>query len=511
MTASSSVPADSSFPDEPGIDSTTRPTAPQDDGARMSRHDFTIIALLLVSTFVVILNETVMGLALPRLMDSLGISAARGQWLTTAFMLTMAVVIPITGFLIRRVATRTLFILAMSLFSVGTVICAAAPGLTVLVVGRIVQATGTAIMMPLLMTTALTLVPMQQRGRVMGNISIVISVAPAIGPVVSGAILSVLSWRWIFIFVTPIALAALAVGALLMKNVGETTRARIDYGSVVLSALAFGGLVYGLSRLGEVSSGTPVGLPLGSLAVGVLALLAFGVRQVRLQRDDAALLDLRTFEFRSFRLAVVMLGVNMMALFGTIILLPLYLQHVLALDPLTTGLMMLPGGIVMGVAAPFVGRAYDRIGPRPLLVPGAVLVTLAFLGLGSFGQTTPVWLFVTVYLVMNLGLALTFTPLFTVGLGALPPHLYSYGSATVSTAQQVFGAAGTALSVTIATAVQTSLVRTGADPIAAEAQGMRWAFLAGALLSLIPLGLAFVIRREDPEPEGEAVEVPEAV
>ena len=160
----------------------------------------------------VILNETIMGVALPRLMVDLSVDARTGQWLTTAFMLTMAIVIPTTGFLLQRLSTRTVFGLAMGLFSAGTLLAAISPGFWLLLLARIVQASGTAVMIPLLMTTVLTLVPVERRGVVMGNISIAISVAPAIGPTISGLVLQFLSWRFMFVLVLPIALAALAYG-----------------------------------------------------------------------------------------------------------------------------------------------------------------------------------------------------------------------------------------------------------------------------------------------------------
>ncbi|HEY0853985.1 MAG TPA: MFS transporter, partial [Devosia sp.] len=209
-----------------------------------------VIALLLISTFVVFLNETIMSVAIPHLMKDLGVTASAAQWLTTAFLLTMAVVIPITGFLLQRINTRPIFILAMSIFSVGTAICAMSPGLELLVFGRVIQATGTAIMMPLLMTTVMQLVPPEGRGKTMGNISIVMSVAPAIGPTIAGLILSSLDWRWMFILVLPIAIGALALGAKLLQNVSTPRYAPLDVISVILSALAFGGIVYGLSALG---------------------------------------------------------------------------------------------------------------------------------------------------------------------------------------------------------------------------------------------------------------------
>src|SRR4051794_18542645 len=216
----------------------------------MSGRDRTVIAVLLVSTFVVILNETIMSVALPVLLTDLKIEASVGQWLTAGFLLTMSVVIPITGFLIRRVPTRRLYGVAMTLFSAGTLIAALAPGFGVLLLARVVQASGTAIMLPLLMTTVMTLVPPARRGVVMGNISIVISVAPAIGPTVSGIVLSFLGWRAMFLVVLPVALVTLWIGLRKMVDVGEPTHAPIDGLSVALSALGFGGLVYGLSSIG---------------------------------------------------------------------------------------------------------------------------------------------------------------------------------------------------------------------------------------------------------------------
>ena len=222
--------------------------------------DRSIIITLLVATFVMILNETIMSVALPQLMVDLGISARTVQWLTTAFMLTMAVVIPTTGFLLQRISTRTVFMLAMGLFSAGTLLAAIAPGFWLLLPARIVQASGTAVMLPLLMTTVLTLVPIERRGVVMGNISIAISVAPAIGPTLSGLILQYLSWRFMFVLVLPIALAALVYGARRLVNIGEPGHQKLDLVSVLLSVPAFGGIVYGLSQLGRDAAGAQVAI-----------------------------------------------------------------------------------------------------------------------------------------------------------------------------------------------------------------------------------------------------------
>ena len=198
-----------------------------------ARRNKLVINLLLVSSFVVILNETIMSVAIPPLMVSLGVTAAAAQWVTAAFLLTMAVVIPMTGFLMQRLHTRTVFLMAMSLFSLGTLAAAIAPDLELLVVARVIQASGTAIMMPLLMTTVMTLVPPETRGKTMGDIMMVISVAPAIGPVLSGLILNYLHWRWLFVLVLPFALGSLWLGWQRIENVTTPRKAPLDVASVV--------------------------------------------------------------------------------------------------------------------------------------------------------------------------------------------------------------------------------------------------------------------------------------
>lgn len=456
--------------------------------AKMSRESVTIIVTLLVATFVVILNETIMNVALQRLMVDLRIDAPTVQWLSTGFMLTMAVVIPTTGFILQRLSTRAVFMLAMGLFSGGTLLAALAPGFEVLLLARIVQAGGTAIMLPLLMTTILTLVPVERRGAVMGNVSIAISVAPAMGPTVSGLILEHFSWRFMFVFVLPIALAALAIGAKYLTNIGETEKTRLDALSVLLTVPAFGGVVYGLSQIGggQGGQGGPGAPAVVALAVGVVAMLAFVLRQLKLQKSEAPLLDLRAFNLRMFTVSVLLLVVAMIALFGAVILLPLYLQEIRGLKSLETGLALLPGGLAMGLLGPFIGRVFDKVGPLPLTVTGSVMMVLSLWQFSLLDAATPVWWIVALHVVLSLGLALLFTPAFTTGLNPLPPHLYSHGSAIMSTLQQVAGAAGTALLVSI-----YAVVSAGSGIVA----GMHAAFLTAAVIALAAVVLSALMRK----------------
>lgn len=455
-----------------------------------------IILTLLIAAFVVILNETILNVALPRLMAELKVGASTVQWLATAFMLTMAVVIPTTGFILQRFSTRTVFLAAMGLFSLGTLIAGMAPAFPLLLAGRVIQASGTALMLPLLITTILALVPPAHRGATMGSVSIVISVAPAIGPTLSGLILEVLPWRFLFLCVVPVALLVLAYGARRLVNVGETRAPALDLLSVLLSAVGFGGVVYGFSSAGE-PGGWSNPKVLVALVAGGLSLLLFGLRQRMLVRRDAPLLDLRAFAYPAFRLSVGIIMIAMMSLFGAAILLPIYLQNIRGLGSLETGLLLLPGGLLMGLAAPTVGKLFDRYGPRVLSVAGATLLTLTLWGLSAVFAGTPVGLLLGLHLVLSLGLALLFTPIMTSGLNVLPGYLYSHGSAIMSTLQMVSGAVGTALLVTVMAARAAGL-RAVVSPELAQATGLHAAFALAAGIAAVGLVLTFFLRRVVP-------------
>jgi DHA2 family lincomycin resistance protein-like MFS transporter len=463
---------------------------------KLSRESVTIIATLLVATIVVILNETIMNVALQRLMVDLGVDAPTVQWLSTGFMLTMAVVIPTTGFILQSLSTRAVFMLAMGLFAGGTALAAVAPGFEILLLARIIQAGGTAIMLPLLMTTILTLVPLARRGAVMGNVSIAISVAPAMGPTVSGLILEHFTWRFMFVFVLPVALAALAIGAKYLTNVGETEKTKLDFFSVLLTVPAFGGLVYGLSQIGgQGGQGGPSTAAIAALVIGVASLAVFVLRQLRLQKAEAPLLDLRAFNFRMFTVSVLLMVVAMMALFGAVILLPLYLQEIRGLGSLETGLALLPGGLAMGLLGPFIGRLFDKVGPLPLTVTGSVLMVGTLWQFSMLDAGTAVWWIVTLHVLLSFGLALLFTPAFTTGLNPLPPHLYSHGSAIMSTSQQVAGAAGTALLVSIFAVVSAS---------SGLVAGMSAAFLTATAIALAAVVLSAMMRKTEGAAPGHA-------
>ena len=454
-----------------------------------------VLSVLVFTAFVMMLNETTLAVALPSIMADYGIDANTAQWLLTGFMLTMAVVMPATGWVLERFTTRAVFIFATVIFLVGTVIAALAPTFSLLLLARVAQAIGTAVVMPLLMTVAMTVVPPARRGSVMGLISVVMAVGPGLGPSVAGLILNVASWHAIFWVMAPLVAVAAGIGAATLQNIGETQRTPLDIISVLLSAFAFGGLVYALSSIGIIlDGGDPARNALIILGVGVIALVAFVWRQIALGRRDKALLDLRPLAIRNFTVPLLVLLALFGALLGVMNTLPLYLQGSLLVSALVTGLVLLPGGLLEGVLSPFVGRFFDHYGPRPLVIPGMAIVVGTLFWLSTVDEHSSVWLVMAIHILFSVGLALLFTPLMTTALGSVPKNLYGHGSAILNTLQQLAGAAGTAVMIAVYSAVSAGALADGVPEHVAIADGANSAFFASAWVAVAALVLAFFIR-----------------
>ena len=452
-----------------------------------------VISILLISTFVCFLNETLLGVALPVIMQELGIAASVGQWLNTAFMLTMAIVIPTTGYLQQRFSTRTLYVAAMSAFVIGTLLGALSPNFEILLMGRVVQAAGSAVMFPLLMTTIMDLVPEQSRGRIMGNIGIVMSVAPAMGPAVSGLILNSLDWRWLFWVMLPIGLITATIGSIKLRASHTPNKASIDVLSVLLSALAFGGLVYGLSSFGEAARVEVAVSPWVPTAIGAAFMALFVWRQIELAKEDRALLNLNTFKSANFRIGLTLMLVAMVVMFGFGILLPIYIQDGLGLDALSTGLILLPGGLAMGLLSPVIGGLYDKFGARKLLIPASFFVAAVLWYMTTFNTNTDFWTLLISYLVFMVGIGFFFTPLFSMTMASVQPQLYPHASATVGSLQQVGGAAGTAMFITAFTITSAGFASDAVAKAEGVTAGTTQAFTLGAIIWLLTPVLAFAI------------------
>ncbi|TJY63679.1 multidrug efflux MFS transporter [Arthrobacter sp. CAU 1506] len=454
-----------------------------------------VLTVLVFTAFVMLLNETTLAVALPSIMADYSVTVTTAQWLITGFMLTLAVVMPTTGWILERFTIRPVFIFAVSAFLVGTVLASLAPSFVLLLVARVAQAIGTAVTLPLLMTVAMALVPVPRRGAIMGLIAMALAVGPGLGPTVAGLILSFTTWHGIFLSMMPLVAIAAIIGAAKLTNIGGTRSAPFDLLSVILSVFAFGGLVYGLSSIGAiVEGGETARTAVIVLAVGVTGLGLFVWRQVARGRKERALLDLRPLTVRNFTLSLIVVMCLMAAMLGVLNILPLYLQGSLLVTALLSGLALLPGGLLEGVLSPVFGRLYDRHGPRPLIIPGMIAVTVSLFWLSTVDENTGVWLVVTVHVIFSIGLAGLLSPLMTTALGSLPSYLYSHGSAILNTLQQLAGAAGTATTIAVYSSVAARTAHHAPEAVAL-ADGANSALLATAVTSVVALVLSLFITR----------------
>ncbi|WP_189339388.1 MFS transporter [Williamsia muralis] len=463
-------------------------------GDRLPPGVLLVIGILMVSTFIVFLNEMLLGVALPTLISDFGVSPSTGQWVTTGYLLTLAVLIPASSFVMRRYHMRTVFLVAMSLFIVGTTLAAIAPTFGLLVAGRVIQASGTAVFLPLLMTTTMRLVPEGRRGQMMAITTAVPAVAPALGPALSGVILSVLSWRWLFILMLPIAIAALALGAWKLRNTTTPEPVALDVPSLLLSAVGFGGLVYGLSLIGEASSGHSPISPYIPIAVGLVGLVAFVFRQIPLQRRDGAFLDMRIFLSKPYTMAI--LGMVFVAGngIGLLIVVPLVLTNVTGLSTLQLGLFLIPGGAAISIMAALSGRVYDRFGPRPLMIPCAIIWLGVLWFLSQVDASTSVITLVLAWLIFTSAQAAMWATLTTSAMGALKAELYSHGASAFATVQQLAGAAFGAVFISAYT-IGSGAKDAGVLSIGQAESAGQGAFLTAWAIGLIVLVCALFIRR----------------
>jgi len=475
------------------MNSPTSLTSPHSQLGNVKR--LPILISLIIGAFFSILNETLLSVAFPQLMVELNVTASTLQWLTTGYMLVVAVLIPASALLVQWFTTRQVFLGAMIVFTVGTFVSGIAPGFSILLIGRILQAAGTGLMMPVLMNTILFLYPPEKRGAAMGSIGLVIMFAPAIGPTLSGIILDSLEWRWLFYIVLPFALFSIIFAFIYLKNVSQPTKPKVDVLSIILSTIGFGGLVYGFSSSGEGWNSLQV---YGMIVMGLVALLLFVFRQLKLQEP---LLDLRAFKYPMFTLTTILLSIMMMTMFSTMSLLPFLFQGALGLTVYASGLIMLPGSILNGLLSPITGKVFDRFGPRALIIPGTVVLAVVMWFFTQVSASTPKMIFIILHVSMMVSISMIMMPAQTNGLNQLPRRYYPHGTAILNTLSQVAGAIGVAFFISIMTSGQRSYLEQSSDPTApaqiteAMVSGVHNAFLIGFGFALLAVVVAIFTKR----------------
>lgn len=457
-----------------------------------------ILISLIIGAFFSILNETLLNIAFPQLVVELKVTPSTLQWLATGYMLVVGVLVPASALLVQWFTTRQMFLGAMTLFSVGTLVCGIAPEFSVLLIGRLLQAGGTGLMLPVLMNTILVLYPPEKRGAAMGSIGLVIMFAPAIGPTLSGLILESLQWRWLFFLVLPFAVFSIVFAFIYLKNVSTPTKPKVDVLSIILSTIGFGGIVYGFSSSGEGHGGWSSPQVYGTVLVGAISLLLFVFRQLRVKEP---LMDLRAFQFPMFSLTTVLLIIMMMTLFSTMSLLPFLFQGALGLTVFASGLLMLPGSLLNGLISPLTGKLFDKFGPRALVIPGTAFLVIVMWFFTQVSVDTSKTTFLILHICMMVAISMIMMPAQTNGLNQLPPRYYPHGTAILNTLQQVAGAIGVAFFISVMSSGQRRFLEQSADPTspaqAAEAMvsGVHNAFMFGFGFAILALILALFTKR----------------
>ncbi|KAF0260617.1 MDR family MFS transporter [Leuconostoc citreum] len=458
----------------------------------ISKKQRSILIILVIGTFLGFLNQTLMNVALPNIMTEFHIGPSQGQWVTNGYMLVNGVMVPLTAFLIQRLTTRKLYLTAVGLFALGTLIAGFANSFAVLVTGRMVQAIGAGVFGPLMNVVVMNLYESDKRGQAMGMIGLALNFAPAIGPTLSGLIITQLSWRFLFLIVAPFIIADFILAFYLLKNIGNTKRLKFDFLGVVLSSIGLGSLLYGFSNAGATAwSDFTVW---GFVVIGLIVTALFIWRQIT---NKTPLLNMAVLTYRQFVVAMLINVVLMIAMYGGALMLPLYIQNVRHYSALISGLILLPGALITALLSPLSGRLYDKYGPRYLTLTGILLTTVGTFSLSTVTLNTPIWLVVVSQLIRQLGLVIVLMPIQTEAFNALPLSLMPDGSAMFTTVRQLAASFGTAALVTVMTQV---VVYAGkAHPTHTtlnQLQGIQVTFLFASVLMIIAAAMTTLLKQK---------------
>ncbi|WP_338210161.1 DHA2 family efflux MFS transporter permease subunit [Lactiplantibacillus paraxiangfangensis] len=456
---------------------------------------------LVLGTFCTALTTNMLVTAYPTLMKTFSISSATVQWLTTGSLLVMGIMIPVSAWLLNNFSLRLIYIAALSCFLIGLLVSYTAPNFQLILAGRLIQAVGIGITFPTIQTVLLVIYPPEKRGTMMGLGGIVIGLAPALGPTVSGWILDNANWRDLFGMMLPPVAIVLLIALFTVKPVIPLKKSPIDAWAIVLSTTGFGSLLYGFSSVGEHGWSSP--LVIISLIIGLVFIAGFVWRE---WPQSQPLLNIRLLKIPSFTIASMITALANTAMIGIQVVLPMYLQNVRGLTPLESGLMILPGALLYGVISLISGRAYDSIGGRRLALMGTFLLTLGTLPFAMLTRQTPYPTIIMEYVVLMSGVALVAMPLTAASSIDLRGIQLSHGTAINSTMRQIMTSMGTAVLGSVLTNVASSaqpakhLLTTA--PLAyqnaaynAAMRGFHAAFLVATVLGVVAMVFAVFVKR----------------
>ncbi|WP_176585933.1 DHA2 family efflux MFS transporter permease subunit [Priestia megaterium] len=405
-----------------------------------------LLVVLMLGLFLTILNQTLLNVAIPHLTTEFGVTTSTVQWLLTGYMLVNGALIPLGPYLIERFGIRRLFLFGMACFTVGSIVCGAAPGFSIMLVGRLVQAVGGGVLAPLVATIIVMIFPPHMRGKGMGIFGLAMMFAPAIGPTLSGWVIEHSSWRILFNGMVPLGIIVMVIAFIQLKDMVRPKHVKVDMPSVVTSLLGMGLLLYGFSESGNDGWTDPI--VLSTIIGGIVLLTIFTVRQLSLEKP---LLDMHVFKYSIFSLSNIISITITISMYAGMFLLPIYLQTIRGFSAFDSGLLLLPGALVMLIMSPISGILFDKVGPRPLAIIGLLITTVITFEFTRLTLDTSFNSIVVLYMIRSFGVSLLMMPIMTAGLNQLPTRLNSHGTSMTNTLRQVSGSIGISLMTTIFT------------------------------------------------------------
>lgn len=463
-----------------------------------------LVTVLLIGTFVTVLNQTVLATALPTLMKSLHESLGTVQWLTTGFMLVNGIMIPISAWLSHRYNTKWLYLGSMIIFLIGTVMSYLATNFTELLTGRLIQAVSVGITMPLLQVIMLSIFPANKRGAAMGMAGLVVGLAPALGPTLSGWIIDNYKWQTIFGIMIPIIAIVIIAGLFFMRPVIKTGKHPLDLLSFIISSIGFGSLLYGFS---EVSSKgwSDIQWVIMPLVVGLIFITLFIWRQLTIANP---LLEVRVFKNRQFAVTTILASIVLIAMIGAELVIPQYLQTIRNMSPFHAGLTLLPGALLIGFMSPITGRIYDSMGAKRLVIAGLTILTLGTIPFIFLTESTPVINIIVLYSLRMFGISMVMMPATTAGMQSLSGDVVAHGTAANNTTRQVASSMGTALMISVLSNVVSNnmpakhLLTSSPfvykdETLKAALSGYHAAFAVAAMFAVVGLLVAFLMHDKE--------------
>jgi DHA2 family lincomycin resistance protein-like MFS transporter len=447
-----------------------------------------IIAVLVFSGFIAVFNETILNVALSNLMVEMNVTAGTIQWIITAYMIVVAILVPITAFLIQTFETKKLYLGAMTIFLIGTICAACSGSFVMLLISRILQAAGTGMLIPIMMNTVLLVAPLQNRGSVMGACGAALSLGPALGPTVAGIVLQSFTWQVLFIILIPIIIIAMILGSIYLVNVSTVTKPKIDFISIILSTIGFGGFIYGISGLSE--QGGNIKIVALIFIIGIISLILFGIRQISLKEP---MLNIHTFKYPVFSIGTALVMLSMMTIFTMAVMLPMFLQGALKTSTFIAAMALFPATLISGALTPIGGKIYDKIGAKTLLPVGFAIILVPLFMLSRSNADTSLMSIIILFIIVDIGIALVMSPSQTTALSSLPREYYPHGVAILNTLQQLSSAIGSSLFIGIMSATQLKALSNQATEQVANATGFSTATLALSGFVLIGLFLSFTL------------------